>query len=164
MPEYGADYYSPPAVPWWALFIFFVLVGFIARLFFPKPFSGFLSELVYQAWGIYLCLWIRRIEPNARSLFWLLAAIATNLIALTLSATQEPSRELIWVALLAGFAALVLWLVAVFVASAELQRHYTEKEPMGLYLGGIMTFFFSFIYFQYHLNEISDRRESIRIA
>jgi len=42
-----------------------------------------------------------------------------------------------------------------FVIRAELLKHYNEREPAGLKLGLFMTFFFSYLYFQYHLYKIA---------
>jgi hypothetical protein len=49
----------------------------------------------------------------------------------------------------------VLDFVVIFSIRDELQKHYNEREPIGLHLGGVLTFFFSYIYFQYHLHEIA---------
>jgi hypothetical protein len=53
-------------------------------------------------------------------------------------------------------------LATIFLIRTDLERHSNEREPYGLQLGGVMTFFFSFIYFQYHLNEIAKRRRENR--
>ena len=52
------------------------------------------------------------------------------------------------------YAGLYLW--AVFQLRNEL-----ESEPMGIPLGGVMTFFFSVIYFQYHLYDYDVEGKSV---
>jgi hypothetical protein len=52
----------------------------------------------------------------------------------------------------------VVLLVGRFKLRTSLERHYNTDEPMGLALGGVMTFFFGCIYFQYHLNDIMRRK------
>jgi hypothetical protein len=55
--------------------------------------------------------------------------------------------------------ALLIWFVTIYVIRADLHYHYNLREPVGLYLSGVMTFFFSFLYFQYHLRKIAELRE-----
>jgi hypothetical protein len=52
-----------------------------------------------------------------------------------------------------------MWFITVYVIRAELHFHYNVREPVGLYLNGIMTFLFSLFYFQYHLYKIAKLRE-----
>jgi hypothetical protein len=49
--------------------------------------------------------------------------------------------------------------VTIYSIRNELQTHYNRIEPIGLQLGGIMTFFFSFLYFQYHLYKIAQLKQ-----
>ena len=54
---------------------------------------------------------------------------------------------------------IVIWIATIYLVRAELHYHYNQREPVGLYLSGVMTFFFSFLYFQYHLYKIAQLRE-----
>ena len=49
----------------------------------------------------------------------------------------------------------IFCLVAIFGMRGSLVRYYNTVEPMGLRLSGVMTFFFSFLYFQYHMSRIA---------
>jgi hypothetical protein len=48
----------------------------------------------------------------------------------------------------------VLVLVAAFNMRRSIEAHYNSAEPIGLKLSGGMTFFFNFLYFQYHFSRI----------
>lgn len=59
------------------------------------------------------------------------------------------------VAGIGGLASFILYLVAVFSMRRSIINYYNSVEPLGLRLGGIMTFFFSYLYFQYHFSRIA---------
>jgi hypothetical protein len=103
-----------------------------------QPYREFLVNLVIAAWPIYLCLWIRKIDHRSLSLYWALASFATGFL-------------FSW----------LLWIVVVFEIREELLEHYNLREPVGLRLNLLMTLFFSFVYFQYHLNRITREKERL---
>jgi hypothetical protein len=49
----------------------------------------------------------------------------------------------------------ICMLVAIFSMRNSIQRYYNSVEPIGLRLSGVMTFFFSILYFQYHFRRIA---------
>jgi len=51
---------------------------------------------------------------------------------------------------------LVMGLVMVFGMRKSMVTYYNSVEPIGLQLSGIMTFFFTLIYFQYHFSRIAN--------
>ena len=58
----------------------------------------------------------------------------------------------------------ILILIGRFSLRSSLEQFYNSVEPMGLSLGGVMTFFFGDIYFQYHLNDIMRRKYAARLG
>jgi len=50
----------------------------------------------------------------------------------------------------------VIYLVLIFSMRNSINLYYTTIEPIGLRLNGVMTFFFSFLYFQYHFSRIAE--------
>ena len=58
----------------------------------------------------------------------------------------------------------ILTLIGRFSLKSSLQQHYNSVDPMGLFLSGVMTFFFGDIYFQYHLNDIMRRKYAARLG
>ena len=61
---------------------------------------------------------------------------------------------------LAYIGALVCMLIGVFDMRKSLETHYNSVEPMGLKLRGVMTFFFHFLYFQYHFSRIATYKQT----
>lgn len=123
---------APPRTHWLLLFV--AIVGFeaLAVFFVPRPFREIAVNLIIAVWPIYLCIWIRKIEPRSLSLYWALASFATGFL-------------FSW----------LLWLVVIFEVREELLDHYNRREPVGLKLNFMLTLFFSFVYFQYHLRRIA---------
>ncbi|HEY1903814.1 MAG TPA: hypothetical protein VGG56_15380 [Terracidiphilus sp.] len=150
---------SPPNVHWGVLFGAQIVVAVVACFLVPRGYWSLVSNLAFDAWAIYLCLWIRKLEPDAMSLFWCVACVALQ-VSFNVPSASAPAHN--GVTILAGVLAalcLAMWLVTIYVVRAELHFHYNEREPIGLYLSGVMTFFFSFLYFQYHLYKIAQLRE-----
>jgi hypothetical protein len=126
------SYPIPPRLHWAALFIAIAGSEGLVLWLVPQPFRDLLVNLVIAAWPIYLCIWIRKIDLRSLSLYWALASFATGFL-------------FSW----------LLWIVAIFEIREELLEHYNRREPIGLRLNLLMTLFFSFVYFQYHLNRIA---------
>jgi hypothetical protein len=153
-------YPSPPNVYWAVLFAAQFIIAILAIVFTPKPWWTLASNLAVDAWIIYLCLWIRKLEPAAMSIFFCAAYVALQLVFTVPYGPQPMNQSLtIFGGILASLA-VVIWFVTTYVVRAELHYHYNVREPIGLYLSGVMTFFFSFLYFQYHLYKIAQLRES----
>ena len=58
----------------------------------------------------------------------------------------------------AGFfviAGAIVYLFGVFNIKAAMEEYYNSTEDIGLQLSGAMTFFFSTVYLQYHINRIA---------
>jgi len=61
-------------------------------------------------------------------------------------------------------AAIICMLVGVFTIRSQMEEYYNTTENMGLGLSGVMTFFFSVIYIQYHVNRIAGMKKNGEIA
>jgi hypothetical protein len=107
------------------------------------------------AWGLYLCLWIRELDPKAKSIFWWSACIFLSLIGELFDVAHLESRLGSYPGDAISLCEVAVFIVSVFVIRNELQEHYNKREPIGLHLGLLMTLFFSFLYFQYHLFEVA---------
>ena len=112
--------------------------------------------------------WWKRIEPATRVVTFYLICYACYFVNVLLStgnmvAMRHGHRPNLLGSLfsIAGF---VLLLLARFTFRSELERHYNTVEPVGLTLGGIMTFFFGGLYFQYHFNRINTIKQAARYS
>ena len=166
--DYSVSYYDPPRVKWWVLFLLLVAANITISLATPNYLSEFLQSLLFEIWGIYLCIFLRRLNPQSKSLYWLLAAIVANCSGIILEVTVAPESPLSYVAAITQLAGFGFYITAIYVMRAELTRHYREQEQFPMTLGPFMTFFFSYIYFQYHLYDIAqykhDQRTRINTA
>ena len=152
----GTVYPPPPRVRWLVLFLsWFVLSGLIQQ-YAPSAYQELLESLVVDGWAFYVCLWIRRVDPDCKSAFWCDVYVVVELVYASLTIRQNPSPRLHTVILLLGLVSGVLGIVTIDLVRSDLLRHYNEREPIGLQLGIVKTFFFTFFYFQYHLHEIAE--------
>jgi hypothetical protein len=152
-------YPPPPNVHWGVLFLAQFVVAFMACFLVPRTYWALIWNLAFDVWAVYLCLWIRRLEPSAMSIYWCAAFVALQLSFVVPGAPVPASKDItIFAAALALFL-LVMWVATIYLIRAELHFHYNQREPVGLYLSGAMTLFFSFLYFQYHLYKIAQLRE-----
>jgi uncharacterized membrane protein len=124
--------------------------------------------------GIFGLIWffvqagyVKKIDPSSRARMFLvlgLLAIVAQIVGVMLvvagAAMGSGSAGL---AAAGGFLAFILWVLAVvFMLSAvfgmrrSLIDYFNSVEPIGLRLSGVMTFFFTILYFQYHLSRIAE--------
>jgi len=158
------DYPPPPRVHWFVLLLVFTAIKILVGVYAPLRFQTLLDSIAGDAWAFYLCLWIRSLDSDARSPFWCDVYVVVELAFAALSVRQNLSPIMDATVASLGLASAVLAIVTIFLIRSDLERYYNEREPLGLQLNGAMTFFFSFLYFQYHLNDIAKRREEERAA
>jgi hypothetical protein len=161
---FARDYPPPPRVHWVVLLVFFSATDVLVGAFAPGPYRTLLKSIAGDAWAFYLCLWIRSLDSDARSPFWCDVYVIVEIAAAALSVRQNLSPVLHGTEAALTTAAAILGIVTVFLIRSDLVRHYNEREPYGLRLSGAMTFFFSFLYFQYHLYRIARWRQQQHAA
>jgi len=147
-------YPAPPDVHWGMLLTAWVVFAILIAICTPKEDWDFFSYLAVDVWALFICIWIRKLDPRSMSIYWCGAYVAVQLAGSVPSAPQPYSLGLEVVAVASGLLRLVLWIVTIYVVRAELLKHYNQREPIGLRLGGVTTFFFSFLYFQSRLYPI----------
>jgi hypothetical protein len=151
-------YPPPPDVHWGTLFAAELVIATLAVFILPKAYWNLVSNLAIDAWAIYLCLWLHKLDARFMSILWCAAYVASQLAILVPSALQTSSAGITVMASILALICLCAWVATIYVIRAELHIHYNIREPIGLYLSGVMTFFFSFLYFQYHLYKIAQLR------
>jgi hypothetical protein len=155
------EYPAPPSMPWGLLLTAFVVIDIVFHFSLPKPIAPIFFNLVFHAWGVYLRFWIRDLEPKATSIYWTLATFCCDAICLFLFFIEVQTPLVGFGILLYWFFSFALGITSIYVVRHELQKHYTEVEPFGLRLGGVMTFFFSYVYFQWHLGFIGEKKRKV---
>lgn len=157
--ELRVVYPPPPNVHWGVLVAAEFVIAVLIVMFAPKPYWNLVMDLVFDAWAIYLCLWLRKLDARFMSIFWCVAYVALQLAIAVPFGLQPFTAGITIVAGVVALACFCMWIVTIYVIRAELHIHYNVREPIGLYLSGVMTFFFSFLYFQYHLYKIAQLKE-----
>ena len=108
---------------------------------------------------------VKKIDPASKATLFLTLAFIGQLVlvlgAVGMVVVSSSSGAVAGVATIMGIVGLlslligIFWLVAIFGMRGSMVRYYNTVEPMGLRLSGVMTFFFSFLYFQYHMSRIA---------
>jgi len=101
-------------------------------------------------------VFVRKLKPNTNTLVLIILGVAIPFVGgfvggfiAALNHTETPIGGL------AAIAGLVLQLIGVFQIRADLEDYYNRVEPINLKLSGVMTFFFSTLYFQHHFSRIA---------
>jgi hypothetical protein len=123
--------------------------------------SAFTYGLGGIVWAFRQALFVRKIDPASKAVFHLGLGCAAMVIQVvfyfvafaTLGA--EDGGLIVGVILLLNLAIVIPIYLAVFGMRKSLVGYYNAVEPMGLQLGGVMTFFFTILYLQYHLSRIA---------
>jgi hypothetical protein len=155
---FDPQYPAPPRVHWLALWLGWMAISWAIQTSVPEKYSDLLQSLVVDAWVFYLCHWIRRLNPEAKSPFWCDVYVVVQLATTALGdfIHLSPAVEIVVDVLVVAW--IVLGIVTIFLIRSDLEDHYNNREHAGLVLNGVMTFFCSFVYFQYHLYDIGRRK------
>ena len=132
-------------------------------------FSFLTCSLFMWIWNLVIAAWLKRVQPNAISIFLYVGALVLLLLQFSVNfpsvvhnfgpgihTTHSPIGGLLWLM------AWVTRLVARFTQRAALEEHFNGPEPIGLRLNPVMTFFFGGLYFQYHINRINSIKQAAR--
>jgi hypothetical protein len=145
-----SDFYpDPPNLHWALVLVFGVLTCGLFNL----------------AWDLVQAAWMKRVDPksNAIVIYGIAAVVLLAMIIFDFHAGYTHHRG-------AGNANMfnlaygILLLIGRFSLRSSLEQHFNSAEPMGLALSGVMTFFFADIYFQYHFNQIVQRKRAARMG
>ena len=142
----------PPNMPW-VVVLLILIVG---------QFLGLLSVLFITVWSIILANWARRLVSNNSALV-LVGMYPAGFIAGVLAigaGTATRNQGITALGFLFILAGLVAYVVGIFKIRAAMEDYYNSKENIALTLSGVMTFFFSIIYLQYHINRIAKWKQT----
>ncbi len=100
-------------------------------------------------------------EPDSKAIYFYLVFIVSDCIDGFI-----PSRGAVFNILVSAYEVVVCIcsLAGIFVFRSEMVRHFTETEPRGIELGGVMTFFFNLLYFQYWFHEICREQNEVDVS
>ena len=131
----------------WAILLLIVIGG---------QFLGLLSLLFNWVWVLILANWARRLSGTNKAMVLVAMYPAGFLAGMFAFGFSAASRQqgLLFVGSVLIFAGLIAYVVGIFKIREAMEEYYNTKENIALTLSGVMTFFFSTIYLQYHINRI----------
>lgn len=149
------DYPAPPRVHWSVLLLSWIVLAFLFALLAPPAYQKLLNSLIVDAWAFRLCLWIRSLEPDTRSPFWCDVYVVVELAYSLMCIRRTPSIVEQDITSYLAIASFCLGAWTIYLIRSDLLKHYNRREPYGLELNGLMTYMFSFLYFQSQLYPIA---------
>jgi hypothetical protein len=143
----GSQYPPPPSLHWGVVLLLAVLT----------------CGIFGWVWAFVQAAWVKKIDPASKALLYYGIAVAL-IVAMTVAAfgagiAGRPATAGGGIFLICRLAGAIMWLVAAFNMRSSIEEHYNSKEPIGLSLSGVMTFFFSVYYFQYHFTRINEMKQ-----
>lgn len=127
----------PPALHWALVLLFTILT----------------LGIFYWIWAFRQSNFVKRLDPTDSSRTLLIVALVASVVSRFGTMASYGHRP--EVASLAQLVSFVTLIVAVFKMRASMVNYYNTVEPIGLRLGGGMTFFFNVLYFQHHFTRIA---------
>ena len=125
----------PPNLHWSLVLI----LGLLTRQFFNL------------AWALVQGNWARKLTGDNKPMV-LVAMYPAGIITGIVAGAMGQQFAILGLVLL--FGGVVAYLFGIFAIKAAMEEYYNSTENIGLVLSGVMTFFFSTVYLQYHINSI----------
>jgi len=113
---------------------------------------GILTRQLFNlVWALLQGNWARKLSGDNKPLV-LVAMYPAGMVAgfLTIALFRLPALGGLLI-----IAGAIIYLVGVFSIKAAMEEYYSSTENVGLQMSGVMTFFFSTVYIQYHINSIA---------
>jgi len=109
-------------------------------------------QLFNMIWALVQANWARKLCNDNKPMV-LVAMYPASMIAGFLTTVLNPRLAALGGLFFIGGA--IVYLVGIFSIKSAMEEYYTTTENIGLQLSGVMTFFFSTVYIQYHINSIA---------
>jgi len=111
-------------------------------------------QLFNLVWALIQANWARKLIKDNKPMV-LVAMYPAGMVAGILSIALFRGQGLAALGGLFIVAGAIVYIVGVFSIKNAMEQYYTTTENIGLSLSGVMTFFFSTVYLQYHINKIA---------
>jgi hypothetical protein len=108
-------------------------------------------NLFNLVWALVQANWARKLIDDNKPMV-LVAMYPAGIIAGILAMMNRSTRPLGGLFIIAG---VIVYLVGIFSIRSAMEEYYNSKENIGLTLSPVMTFFFSTVYIQYHINRLA---------
>jgi hypothetical protein len=117
----------------------------------------FTRQLFNWIWVFVQANWARRLSGNNKAMVLVAmypAGVLAGLVAIGVGAGNQQGF-LAFVGFICILGGVIAYLFGIFRIRADMEEYYNSKENIALHLSGVITFFFSSVYFQYHINRIA---------
>lgn len=138
----------PPNLHWAILLVLLIILNFVQ--------IGVVFNIV---WTLILANWARKLDGDNNTMIYVAmypAGVIAGFIAIVVSAIGRggagPLAGIGFLLILGGF---IAYVVGMFKIKGAMEAYYNFNENIGLSLSGVMTFFFSIIYLQFHVNRLA---------
>jgi hypothetical protein len=131
-------------------------------------FSFITFGLFGLVWAFLQAAFVKKIDPASKALTLLILNLVGAVVLVVLSftavgASADTMGEIYLGILALDLALFLIGYVMVFGMRKSIVTYYNTVEPIGLQLSGVMTFFFTLIYFQYHFSRIANWKKTGRL-
>jgi len=109
-------------------------------------------QLFNLIWALIQANWARKLCSDNKPMV-LVAMYPAGVISGVLAGALYPRSP--WISGLLIIGGSIVYLFGMFSIKAAMEEYYNSTENIGLQLSGVMTFFFSTVYIQYHINSIA---------
>jgi hypothetical protein len=109
-------------------------------------------QLFNLIWALLQANWARKLSGDNKPMV-LVAMYPAGMVAGILTTLLFPRSAPLGSIFIFGGA--IVYLFGMFSIKDAMEQYYSSKENIGLQLSGVMTFFFSTVYIQYHINSIA---------
>jgi hypothetical protein len=127
----------------------------------------FTCGIFSMIWLVIQGVWLRKVKPDSKAFMYLTITVVVWVLIIVLAIAQgvavgasgqkQPGMQAIGGLL--EILLFVIFLFTVFTMRSDIEEHFNAAEPIGLSLSGVMTFFFSVYYFQYHFSRINEMKQ-----
>jgi hypothetical protein len=113
-------------------------------------------QLFNLIWALVQANWARKLIGDNKPMV-LVAMYPAGMVAgvLTIFLFRGQGSAVAGLGFLFILAGAIVYLFGVFSIKAAMEEYYNSTENIGLQMSGVMTFFFSTVYLQYHINSIA---------
>ena len=111
-------------------------------------------QLFNLVWALIQANWARKLISDNKPMV-LVAMYPAAMVAGGMMVGMFPKSGLAGLGGLFILAGAIVYLFGVFSIKAAMEEYYNSVENIGLSMSGVMTFFFSTVYIQFHINRIA---------
>jgi hypothetical protein len=116
-------------------------------------------QLFNLIWALIQANWARKLSGDNKAMV-LVAMYPAGMIAGMVMLVVFRGQDLGGIGGLFILGGAIVYLFGIFSIRSAMEDYYNSTENIGLQLSGVMTFFFSTVYIQYHINKIAQWKKT----